>query len=677
MRGTGKILPAAVTSLALLASACGAPQATSPTTTTTYRPPVAAVATTSFVRAGCTGGSGLITQAMDGRITACVRAGALGAGGYHVSLQQVVGTNVAVGGTSVNTGPDVGLSLSPAGGAPGTTVTITGKMASPPRPLPQHANFCWDGCPNGLQYGGVQLRWTGPNVFTAKLVVPAAPWVESNPVRVVDPHQAEFSIGVNCLVLTRGCGLGGAEGSARFRMTGVKKLAWCPSVANCASLAAGPARVLPGQIIKVQGYAPLVSVIGSDQPFAFQLQVSPGLPHGSTVELKTLAKGGTEAFFGQAPVEIRRAPSFASLGHLAPETATLGGPGAINANPADPTQVAWCAGTHLGATAPSGTVQIRTAAAVGLLTSLGYGFMGAPAPNCAAIAPLPGYPATPPAVAAAFTVSQGNSAPPVYDVALYTSDGGATWSPVPPPQGSPPTAFGGFRFSGDSLQALYGVGNAPAAGGPMAVATTELQGPDAGWRNGTLTCPSSGPCATLGPYEPGNCAMNGTSQLVLYSSSQGVNWKAPDWPQSLSTCASAELANIGGGRLLAVDSESEYPVRLSTDGGRSWSFVALPALPRSLVGNSGGSGLGSAAGQLILLPTGALLAYGVGTSQTNALLLAPGKTAWCQVPSSVPLPTAAFGASIGLAGVSFWWVAFGRQAAPPTPHQVALSQIAC
>ena len=676
MGRTGGILPIAMASLSLLASACGSPGSTQ-STTTTGPAPVAAALTTSFAKAGCLGGSGIITQAMDGRITACLRAGALNAGTYHVSLEQIIGAKGAIpSATSVNANT-VKLSLSPASGVPGTTVTMTGKMASPPRPLPQYANFCWDGCADGLQYGGVPLHWTGPSIFDAKLVVPAAPWVESNPARVITPRQAEFSIGVTCLVATKGCGLGGAEGSARFRMTVAKKLAWCPSTANCASLGAGPAQVLPGQIVKVRGYAPLVSVIGSDQPFAFQLKVTPGPPSGTAVKFKTFAKGATEAFFGQAPMKIRRAPTFASLGTLSAGPATFAGPGAVTADPANPARVFWCSGGQLGETGQGGTQLIPTQAAAKLLASLGYGFMGASSPRCAGIAPLPLPPGPPPAVAAAFTVAVDNSAPPVYDVALYTTDGGASWMPVPPPQGAARTAFGGFRFAGTTLEALFQSNGAFVNGAPPAVATSEMKSAEAGWQSGSLACPASGPCATLGPYSPGNCAMNGTSQLVLYSAGQGAGWLTPAWPQQLDACASAEVTSIGGLRLLAIASESSYPVRLSTDGGHTWSYVALPPLPRSVVGAGGGTGFGVDAGQLILLPSGGLLAYGVGQPQSRSLLLAPGKSAWCQVPSSVPLPTTPFSTSVGLAGNQLWWVPFDQQGAPSKPQAVAVSQIAC
>ena len=664
----------ALAAFSLLLGACGTQSATT-TTTTTAPPPIAVAATTSFAQAGCKD-AGAITQAMNGRITTCLRAEALSEGPYHISLQQIIGAKGLTTGSTLAAGPAVKLRLSPSGGAPGTTVTAIGTLSEKLQPLPQYANFCWDGCVNGLQYSGVPLRWTGPTTFTAKLVVPAAPWVESDPARIALLRTGSFPIGVNCLVVVRGCGLGGAEGSAAFNMTGVKKPSWCNSAAQCASLAAGPGKVLPGQIIKVQGYAPLVSVIGSDEPFAFQMQVSPGVPRGDSVKLTTMAKGGTEAFFGQAPVRIAQAPTFASLGKPSPGAATLAGPGSITADPTDPGRVFWCAGAYLGETGPSGTRQIPSQAAAKLLASLGYGFMGASSPSCAAVAPLPLPPGTLPAVAAAFTVSQGGSAPPVYEVALYTLDGGASWTPVPPPQGASAFTFGGFRFAGNKLQALYGTDGGSTAT-PYQVATADMQSAEAGWQSGSLACPASGPCTTLGPYVPGNCAMNGTSQSVLYSTSPGAGWQSPEWPQQLSACASAEVASVGGGRLLAIASQSRYPVRLSTNGGRTWSYVALPALPPGAVGADAGTGFGVAGGQLLLLPTGGLLAYGVGQPQTGSYLLEPGKGTWCRVPANVALPTSPFGTAVGLAGGNLWWVAYGQQTTAPVPHQVPVSQIAC
>ena len=58
-------------------------------------------------------------------------------------------------------------------------------------------------------------------------------------------------------------------------------------------------------------------------------------------------------------------------------------------------------------------------------------------------------------VLAAFSVAPVQGAPPFYDVALTTRDGGRTWLPLPVPPGTAATGFGGFRYVSGGVEAVF------------------------------------------------------------------------------------------------------------------------------------------------------------------------------------------------------------------------------
>ena len=62
-------------------------------------------------------------------------------------------------------------------------------------------------------------------------------------------------------------------------------------------------------------------------------------------------------------------------------------------------------------------------------------------------------------------MTEAAGAPPFYLAALVTRDNGQTWAPIPVPHGSGPAGFGGFRYVGATLEAVFGAGlkGAPAA----------------------------------------------------------------------------------------------------------------------------------------------------------------------------------------------------------------------
>lgn len=371
--------------VALLAAACASTPLTSstrrssPTRGTDQAPAVAA--TTSPSAAGCPNGRVGVAQTMSGRIDGCVRVGDLTPGRYHVRLDGVLlKTSEAAGlakqGAQRSTVPRiVALALSPASGTPGTTVTVTGTLASPVSKASSRITLCWDGCGGGLEYDGVRATWSSPTTFHASLVVPDAPWITQDPARVVPLQSGTVPIGVQCLSLQAGCGLQSSEAHAEFHLD-VRASSICTRASACAQLTATPDRAAPGDIVKITGFAPLSSVIGADHPFVYELHVAKGAASGPEVRfvISTKGKGSTVVSrFGHANFTVLAAPSFASLGrfHLdgAAESDAVS---PIAADPTHPSRVARCEPGAIDATDTATlSTTVSTAAATAQLAQAG------------------------------------------------------------------------------------------------------------------------------------------------------------------------------------------------------------------------------------------------------------------------------------------------------------------
>jgi hypothetical protein len=623
---------------------------------------------------------------MDGAISSCLRVGNLASGAHHVVLEQMVQAKPSTAGTL---GPPVAVHLSPAAGPPGTTVTITATLGSAPSSHPGFANACWDGCRDGLDYAGVALHWGSPTTFTTTTVVPAAPWIEASPDRVLVPRSGSYPVGIECVGAHRGCGLDGAEGSALFRLEApVTGPSWCPAQRRCAQLAVAPSNALPGQVVMVTGHAPLVSVIGSDHPFAFQLSVEPGAPSGPEVRFVAVAKtavtGVVQAHFGHARLTVHAPPPLASLASTVPRAEEIDGLPSIAAEAGDPSVVAWCAPGHVTVDGPGGRRQVPLAGAAAVLEQEGFGLFGTPSPRCVAVAPLADPRGGPPTVAVGFVAAPHGQAPPVADVALITTDGGSTWSPLPDPPGASPGDFGGFVTDGTTLDALF---TAPPAGSDTAHPTALLvEATDDGgtrWHPAAFGCPGAGPCVAFGAYLPGNCAMNGTFQTLLYSTDGGRRWRTPSWPTSVDACEPATLAALSSTTELLLDPGSPYVARLSVDGGAHWAVLGIPSLP----GQPRLSAFDPGADGVLLLPDGWLVAWRNRNDPARVSwdLLASHATRWCSATASVGASAQSFVPMTGhptVLGDQLWWQTQaastdGADATAVTTHHLALSALAC
>lgn len=624
-----------------------------------------------------------IHQSMSGQITACIRVGPLSAGAHHVELDQVLlshvedtrslSTETTVLGTKEGNGPPVALRLSPASGAPGTRVTVTGSLHAP---IPRqdrsdgYVDFCWDGCLDGLQYQEVRVRWTNPTSFRASLVIPGGPWIEADPNRVVRLVSGRYPIGIRCVESTSGCALHRSEGSAAFTLTTpTSGPAWCPSVAMCGHLSVIPGLALPGDVIEVTGDAPLVSVTGSDQPFTFQMNVERGYRGGAQVRFSPLKYGAVDVDFGHGGFEVGSPPTWASLPATIPLTAIPAGLPAISMDPSDPSLFAWCDGGGVTVSDASAQNTVPTGAAAPVLDALGFGPLES-APACSSAIPVGR--AAAPTVVAAFPVGPGGNGPPIADIALFTTDDGGTWRPVPTPGGDQPEGFGGFRVDGDTVNALF---SSRPSGIAVRVPQVEATVNGSDWQEAELTCPVVGPCVTLGGYTPGNCVMVNPEQALLRQAVGSTRWVAVGWPSDVGTCALAELVATSATSELLVDSTSPYKLTRSTDGGTTWSDVSLPPAP----GFQPGNGFAGEPGGITVLPEGSLLLTGERTNTDAWELLAPGATSWCPVTGlSAPVQQSADQAELEVLGSQLWWLPNSIYDSPTTvPIHLDASSLTC
>jgi hypothetical protein len=560
-----------------------------------------------------------VDQQADGGFTGCLRVDALPVATYPV----IARGSPSIVGPAATTEVLDSIEISPSEGPPGTRVTLTGSVPSPPGPgQDDHVPLCWDAC-DVLGYSA-EAHWStsSPGRFEIPFQVPAAPWMTRTGVHPL--ITGRYRVILPCIpdILDKPSGCRGEQRFGTFQLTGpVPSL--CRSTQPCAALELNPTAGPPGSVVGVRGWAPLVGLGGHAQVF-LQLRTA----FTAMDSMPALAT---------APFRVTAGPDWASLGALQPASIARSGWEGIGVDPTNPRRFAYCSGTSIQVTLDAGqhwsSIPLQAAWAASAATDypLVPNFRGDP-PSCGAVALDPSHSAS---LYAMFdTLRRNAGGNPDYFVAYVTTDGGGMWRPVPLPAGMDMGTFGGFRADASGVRALFFLSQAEKFEGRRFIVQQTIDGGRT-WTSGRLACPRDGPCIALGPQDNGRC-MLGEWESIEISPDGGRRWTTPDWPSQLQACRSfAELVGFSSGMLARIDMENPYPLLVSSDGGTGWTAIELPANPSN------------AYYSIQFLPDGRLLSSGSTWS-----LLGAGAGNWCPVLASPPVSVVPI-----LIGDQFWWVA--------------------
>jgi len=674
---------------AAVLAGCGAQAQSAPTDSTPVTP-------TGYLAPSsqCSSGATFLTQAVNGDLSGCFRVPQLRASSLVVSLQTYVmktGTPSTLPTTTVPSRPGGRLTIQVKSRdvTPGERVVVVGRYRlHAPSPRNAYANLCWDGCQSGLVEQGVAIQWTSTTTFQMTLFVPRTAWLESSShgVSVHPLTSGHYSVGVQCLGEISGCALGRSDASVELHLAAPSPTR-CAASRPCTSLHLSATRSGVGDVVEVSGWAPLESIIG--QPFGFQLSVAraaAGARYSALSVLRTSSGGDLSVDLAPEILHVIASKTWSGLGHLGYVTSSFAGPSPIDVVSGS-NRVAWCQPTSLEITNGSTMTSIPTAGVAAALRGTNLSLFATPTarPPCSTVLMVPRYPNS---VFAGFNTATSEGAPPIFLAGLYSTDGGLRWERVPIPPGSSDENFAGFISNHDVVEALFSSSEGGGFDTPVGttngrVATELTTNGGVTWAASLLGCPPSGPCASFGPYQWGNCAMNGSSQALLVarsgvSGALGTTWRNSSWPTTVNSCFSQQLVATSSDGLVLLDPSSQYPLLRSTDGGVDWSSISLPE-------NDGedspeGPPMGTS---LLMAPDGSLFASVTSTTGTRESLLRlyPGATAWCVVPGL--LGASAKVGGVGALRVTATDLVWTQDRYPTngaersTTHVVAFSHLSC
>lgn len=642
-------------------------------------------AVSSESNAACrSGGAAPLKQALDGKISGCLSLPADPPGRYTVSLSTIVidGGSVATPSvpTSTTQGPGAGsgavgsLIAKPSAGPPGTRITLSGHYQGQASNGPgSYADACWNGCPDGLMEDGVPISWGPGGRFSTTVVVPETAWLDGGAVHPL--VSGTYQVGLECLVpQTRGCGTRSAQASVAFHLIAPAPLR-CVSGRPCAQLHLNPAHGVAGDSLSVSGWAPLSTIIG--QPFGYQTDITSG--SGSHLGDRPLKADAGELTVAETPVRIDAPPSWADLDGASQLWTQTAGTTLIGAAPGNALRLGYCGAGEIEVSSDGGTTftAVATSGIRAALAATPYQLGSPGSPSCSDIALDPTDPAT---VYAAVAVNPYGQAPPFEAVGLVSTDRGADWSLIPAPPGAAADDFSDFRADAAGVDAVFNPpleaqpGPGPqGTGQPVLVERTTDGGRS--WSSAPLTCPTTGPCVTLGGYSIDNCDMSATPQELLYSTNGGATWNQPSWPATVDACAYAQVTALTDSTLVLVDPGSGYLLLRSQDGGRRWSYIGVPAAPGQSAGQQ------DALGGITLLPNGDLLSTAGSGSTTGGkwYLLPTGRNSWCEVDSGTSLDPSSSDGPVTAIGSRLWWlqVAYGPTSSSTSLKSVRLASFRC
>lgn len=605
------------------------------------------------------------------------------------------------------------LALNPASGPPGTLVTVTGylpsmrSVSSPNQKYPFQGYIAFGGLARGLtitvsSYGGIHWSRRRPGHFTTVFRVPRTAWLTPAGPHALTPGR--YPVAITCVGNTalKGCAAGPDQARAQFVLTGVtarsSPKAW---------LKFSPAAAAPGQRVSISGWAPLTEIIG--HPFGYQLvwyQNGRSSQWGSLGTVSQSFSGRLTGSFrvpaslaGLGPVKAGSAQiglQYLFLGHKAPESGSSSqkvpldqiflAKTSFHVLPA----LAWedlghvvplrlaeninpiaVAGSQVAAITPAtGELWVSdTAGATWHPVSLagiaaksqttGYPThwsSNSSKPMVHSVTLNPAFPSSI-FVTVSSIKKQYGSAPPLFFTPYVTTDGGATWRPVPVLPGFSFGDFGGFHVQGSRVYAEWI--------GPFRVGSEYTDNGGRSWTAGMPECPSRGPCLRFGPLPD---KYPGMGALLI----QPVWRKTPQgWTKGaeVSVTGQSQLAALSSHDALLIDPTSNYPVQLTTDGGLSWRYVALPPIPGAISPDPFFA--------LLLLPDGTFLAeVTLTTDQTGWYRLPFGTSQWQALPKTVLPAQAQF---LTLSGQDLWWIPAAsnpsKTSGPPPVRKLSVSQV--
>lgn len=636
----------------------------------------------------------MFTQAPTGGVSGCWRVPARGPGSYLVAL-----TTFRIfrpRGKPGRLGPAVTLGLKPSSGPPGTAITVTGTLASPrPGKLHGTGTLCWDGCRNGIwsfsSPNSPGFRWLSPTRFTATLTAPSAPWIGDG--RAHSLMTGTYRVAATCLGPIVGtpkgskqlekCMYGASEGSAMFHLT-VQQPVMCDSANPCSKLRFSPASARPGQLVSVTGTAPVTSTaptLARESSYGITAARRPGTAITSQRYQSQVALPGGGTF------HVLASPTWASLGHFHALRVASGAFHPVAASAGHPSTVAACSAGSLRVSHDGGSTWRNVPGPSAAMLPAGFtpgipgGSTATPAGGwrCQAVLVDPANDSVIYAAYPAILASAGLASAGMPDmVGVFTTNAGRSWSLVPRPAGARGEGFAGFTVRGKRVLALY----LPSGGwmkGASVPLVEETTSSGASWAQAPMPCPTSGPCLA---FDGGSNVPQGMGAPqvpgLLASSDRGGTWAgAQAFGQPVA--AGAQLIALGASQAVLVSPAYGYPAALTTDGGRSWSYLRLPPLPGA--GSSAQMGAGLPAGPITALSDGELLAPASSASHGRWSLLARGASSWCALPPGLlPGPAQLFGfGQPWSVGQDLWWQnqGSGSGAGAPVLSHVSLSRLVC